>query len=85
MSEYLIEVNVTESKQYEGEVIIPDLQQAVGGIIEVIHLQDSIMIVNEEGLIKELPYNILASGIAGMPIVGNAVLLTHESMRKLTW
>lgn len=83
MAELLIEVNATESKQYEGEVQLNDLQKAVGGLIEVIHMKDAIMIVNEEGLIKELPYNILASSIIGAPIMGDVVLLTNESVRKL--
>lgn len=83
MSELLIEPNHTESSIYNGEIKLEDLQKAVGGLIEIIHLKDSIMIINEEGAMKELPYNILASGIVGYPIVGNVVLLTNESMEKL--
>jgi len=82
--ELLLKVNATESEIYNGKIELAELQEAVGGgLIEIINLRNAIMIVNEEGLIKEFPYNILASGYAGIPIVGQAVLLTHESMEKL--
>ena len=41
------------------------------------------MIVNEEGLPLDLPLNPIASAMAKMPIVGNVVMLTNESVRKL--
>ena len=42
------------------------LQYAVDGYIETVGLKDgAVMIVDEEGLLKDKPYNTLASLIAG--------------------
>ncbi len=65
---------------------LQQLQRSVGGLIEVLHLyrtddekeprsQTRIMVVNEEGLIKDLPLNLLASCIARQPIVGDVALI----------
>ena len=61
---------------YAGSLDLEDLQHAVDGYIELVYFQNAIMIVNEEGLIKQLPFNTVASSMAYRTIVGNAVLLT---------
>jgi hypothetical protein len=38
------------------------------------------MLVNEEGLLKELPYNPIASQLAGYTIVGNAIVLEGKAL-----
>ena len=54
---------------------LDQLQKAVGGYIELVYLQgNKIMVVNEEGLIKRLPYNYKASKIAGKNIVGDVII-----------
>ena len=59
------------------------MQTYVGGLIEVIPLRDgSQMIVNEEGLLKELPHNQQASELAMRDIVGNVLVLKDKA--KLT-
>lgn len=59
------------------------LQDFVGGLIEVVPLRDgSQLIVNEEGLMKELPHNQQASELAMRDIVGNALVLKGKG--KLT-
>ena len=56
------------------------LQQIVGGWIEPVHLPDAgVMYVNEEGLIKNLPVNAIASMIVKLnggdiPIHGNTIV-----------
>lgn len=54
---------------------LKEAQEAVGGFVEVLPVQDGQLLVNEEGLILSLPSNPTASEIAGQPIVGNALLL----------
>lgn len=56
---------------------LEEIQKAVGGYIESVSLplRDSVMIVNEEGLLLGLKINIIASEIANQPIVGNALIL----------
>lgn len=52
-------------------------QQDVGGYVELITLRDgSQMLVNEEGRLLDLPYNVSASQASGQYIVGDAVILT---------
>lgn len=52
------------------------LQTAIGGYIETVTLaEDAVMIVNEEGLLKCLNQNALASLVARQQIVGTAVIV----------
>lgn len=75
----------------EGPVSIVDisgtlksLQDAVGGYIEIVRVpmpfEDDVMVVDEEGLYKGLPLNVLGSflygtHIHGSPVVGNVLIL----------
>jgi hypothetical protein len=67
------------------------LQKAVGGYIEVVHLYRSedekeprshtrLMVVNEEGLVHDQPLNLLASCIARQPIVGDVALIYGDQI-----
>ena len=52
-----------------------ELQEFVGGYIEIVFNlpDDMIMVVNEEGRLKELPINAAATILAGQTIVGNVL------------
>jgi len=60
-----------------------EMQAAVGGYIERIHLlsivkgmpEPCIMLVNEDGLLKHLIANQNASALARMPIVGDVIVM----------
>ena len=55
---------------------IDRLQDAVDGYIETIGLKDGgVMIADEEGLLKDKPYNKLASLVAGTDIRGTALIV----------
>jgi hypothetical protein len=62
------------------------LQQAVGGYIEGVRLNPAcgftLMYANEEGLLKQLPLNPLATILAGHPIVGDVVLLSQAEVEE---
>jgi hypothetical protein len=59
--------------------ILAAMQQAVGGYIEVIKLHDGrFMVFNDEGPMRNLPLNALASGLAHQSILGNAIVLSSE-------
>lgn len=69
----------------DGKIIeVPDqkletLQKAVDGYVQIVPLKNgNNMIVNEEGLLMKLPVNVLASKIAGYPIVGNVVIIDGD-------
>jgi hypothetical protein len=61
-------------------------QAAVEGYIEPVRVpnfnansvDEFVGLVNEEGLLKGLPYNATASLICGQPIVGNLLILKEE-------
>ena len=68
-----------------GRPTLEQLQGAVGGMIELVRCArlDAYLVVNEEGLLKGLPYNGVASYLASytegrrsVTIVGPAVLAT---------
>ena len=52
------------------------LQKAVGGNIETVGLKDgAVMIVDEEGMMKQYPHNDLASYISEKHIYGTALIV----------
>lgn len=60
---------------------LEELQRAVGGYIEFVPIpamDDIVLVVDEEGLLKEKPYNKIASEIAGRVIVGDVVITLRE-------
>ncbi len=59
------------------EFRLKELQDAVDGYIEAVRTNhpDYILIVNEEGAIRNLPVNELASMLAGQVILGDVVLI----------
>ena len=59
----------------EGPLSLHDLQNVVGGLIELVYLPGKqFIVVNEEGLLLDLPTNMAASNIAGRRLVGTAIL-----------
>jgi len=63
---------------------LEEIQEAVGGLVQIVSTKyndDKILVVNEEGLIHNLPLNWRATELAGQPIVGNA-LLTRDGCIK---
>lgn len=54
-----------------------------GGYVEVVTLRSrAILIVDEEGLLKDLPLNNIASLAAARPIFGNAIYVPKEDAKK---
>jgi hypothetical protein len=50
-----------------------------GAMIEVVYLRGgAVLLVDEEGLLKSLDLNIVATNIAGHEIVGDAVMVPKE-------
>lgn len=70
-------ITLNEQKIIEINNELEALQEAVDGYIETVTLiPDKVdMIVNEEGLIKGMELNSVASAIAGRYIVGNALIV----------
>lgn len=75
--------NTVETRDF-GEPLYRTVGEAVGGCIEIVHpqglVEPLVMIVNDEGLLRELPMNMVGSVLYGThnhghPIVGNIVIM----------
>jgi len=58
---------------------LEEAQEFVGGLVELVTTPQGQLLVNEEGLILGLPQNPTASKVAGVPICGNALLLSGDA------
>jgi hypothetical protein len=62
-------------------------QTLVGGLVELVHLRDRVMLVHEEAIMNNDPYNAvatdLATGYGYGPILGTAVILTEEEATRV--
>lgn len=64
--EVVLNVDISTLKQ---------MQELVGGYIELCYLKSGeILVVNEEGLLNQLPHNEQASELQGHPLVGDVIL-----------
>ena len=61
---------------------LEEAQREVGGLVEMLELNEGQLLFNEEGRIKGLSHNPTASEIAGQSIVGNALLLKGSAKWK---
>ena len=63
-------------------VTLKELQKLAGGFIEMYPLEDDkfYYIVDEEGLLKERPYNELANDLFGIDVVGNLLVVPKQLM-----
>ena len=78
----LIKSNGTRTRiSQESPPSLQELQSWVGGFIEYVSIPSKFkkdMVVNEEGLIHNLPFNQKASLIAKQPIVGDVILIKSD-------
>ena len=78
----LIKADGTRQENFT-ELTLSGMQQAVDGYIEIVYLPNGEgLVVNDNGMNEALPHNTEASHLAGMIIVGNAVLLTKKELRE---
>jgi len=60
----------------------PTLEQAqsiVGGYVEMVNRGDYQILVNEEGMLQDLPLNEKASDMFGMPLYGPVLILEDKA------
>jgi len=63
-----------QAKQVSLEVA----QREIGGYVEAVTLRDTVLLCDEEGLLKGLEYNQLASEMTGQYIVGTALVVPRN-------
>ena len=70
-----LEVQPAKGKKFS----LAELQAFVDGYIELVRLgPNQLMFVNEEGRLRGLPYNVLASQKAQQIIVGDVLICTRR-------
>jgi len=74
-----------EDIEYEGpkeKLSLEQIQKTIDGYFEVISVPNchNILLVDEEGCLKDKPINVLASTLAQREIVGDVILCTHLEM-----
>ena len=67
----------TKVKDYNHEGLEAK-QKAVGGYIEPVYTSEGVVLVNEDGLFRNLPINYEASVLTDRTIVGDVLVLTRE-------
>tara|TARA_R100000388_G_C7199318_1_gene137658 strand:+ start:137 stop:370 length:234 start_codon:yes stop_codon:yes gene_type:complete len=73
---------ITVFDKKEDRPSLEKAQELVGGLVEVVRSPDNPtwqILVNEEGLLRDLPFNPEASKICNTGIVGDAVILKGEA------
>jgi len=67
------------SEVFEGGDTLEEWQGAIGGgYLEAVYLDGKVMFVDEEGIMKKLPYNLMASGLAQGDILGDVLVMDRE-------
>jgi len=73
---------ITFFENGEKKPSLKTVQDLVDGYVELINIPnkpDWQMLVNEDGRMKQLPYNEKASELCGRPVVGHAVILKGDA------
>ena len=73
---------ITFFENGEKKPSLKTVQDLVDGYVELINIPnkpDWQMLVNEDGRMKQLPYNKEASELCGRPVVGHAVILKGDA------
>lgn len=63
---------------------LKQLQTYVEGLVEVVRFPNEdgrIIIVNEEGLLKNMPYNAAASNLVGQDLVGPVLIIQEDQLK----
>ena len=66
----------------DNQPTLQEAQKIVGGLVEMVHSPsepDWQILVNEEGLLKGLPFNAEATELCGTGIVGPAIVLKGDA------
>ena len=69
------------------QVTLEEMKKCVGGYVEFVHLEDDlVLVVNEEGLILNLPHNKMATIILSLGgkanyIVGDTLLISNRFIK----
>lgn len=60
-----------------------EARKVIGGYVEVVRVNDGVLLVDEDGLCKQLSFNKLASALVGQPLVGGVVWVPKKLVKKV--
>lgn len=72
--------NIEEFPPADGKrYTLEEIQKMVGGFFQIVSLEDKyIVLADEDGLSKKLPYNEFASHLYGKHLVGNVAVVNRK-------
>jgi hypothetical protein len=80
---HLIKASPNKKEKIKLDGSLKQRQRLVDGYIEYVALKDGgCLIVNEEGRVVGLPFNQIASNLAGRIITGDVILLSKKEKLK---
>lgn len=56
-------------------------QKLVDGHVQYVYKEDLVFIVNEEGLLRSMDYNLVASVASGRDLVGDVILASQSEIK----
>ncbi len=56
-------------------------QKLVDGCVKYVYKEDLVFIVNEEGLLRSMDYNLVASVASGRDLVGDVILASQSEIK----
>jgi hypothetical protein len=65
----------------DGNFTLEQLQQVVGGLIEIVNLGPLVAVVNEDGIGLGLEFNPVASSLCGQPLVGTVLFCLSSQIK----
>ena len=79
--QHLVADGTTKTIKTANKPSLKELQDLVGGYIEVVRTLDGlVLVVDEEGRLSGKSVNVAASKLAGQVIVGDAVLMRSSDL-----
>jgi len=80
---YLLTVDGLQTQLDVDKLTLPDLQRMVSGYVEIVRASaERVLIVDEEGRLKDKPLNVHASRLAGQVIVGDVIVFLADEFKR---
>lgn len=73
---------VTVEPKNGSDFTLEELKKFVGGYIEIVHMGESLLVVNEEGKLNGLPVNYAASNLYMREVLVGDVLMCRKEQIK---
>lgn len=69
--------------EHRDHLTFEESQKIVGGYVQPVYMEDRTILVNEEGMMRDLPINLPASRMANQQLLGDVIVLSLKEAGKL--